>query len=256
MPNQTKEDSSLGLSMKNQQPHHVAVICDGNRRWARNHGFEVFKGHEKAVNEVFEPLIDFAKSKGVTHLTFWIFSTENWKRAKSEVAFLMDLFRSFFDRQVSELHKKGVRVNMIGDITGFPQDIQDKIRWGLKETRENTGIVVTLAMNYGGRDELTRAVQRIAQQILAGELLPTDINRDLISNSLDTAGAHLENAAVLPDPDLVIRTGGEQRMSGFMSWQHEYAEFAFPDLAFPELTPDRFNDILQDFYSRNRRFGG
>jgi undecaprenyl diphosphate synthase len=241
---------------KNAQPHHVAVICDGNRRWARNHGFEVFKGHEKAVNEVFEPLIDFAQSKGVTHLTFWIFSTENWKRAQTEVAFLMDLFRSFFDRQVSELHKKGVRINMIGDITGFPQDIQDKIRWGMKETKDNTGIVVTLAMNYGGRDELTRAVQRITQQVQEGNLSPNDVTRELITKSLDTAGAHLENAAVLPDPDLVIRTGGEQRMSGFMSWQHEYAEFAFPDLTFPELTPEKLEELLQDFYSRNRRFGG
>jgi len=244
------------MTSNSRIPKHVAIICDGNRRWARAHGWEVFKGHDKAVNEVFEPLIDHAQARGIKFLTFWIFSTENWTRDKAEVDFLMNLFRSFFDRQVSELHKKGVRINMIGDISGFAPDIQDKIRWGLRETAQNTGIVVTLAMNYGGRDELTRAFKQIARELLDGSLKLSDITKENISAHLDTAGEHLEHAAVVPDPEFVIRTGGEQRMSGFLSWQHEYAEFAFPEFAFPDFSPAKLDEMLEDFANRQRRFGG
>jgi undecaprenyl diphosphate synthase len=238
-----------------QKLNHLAIICDGNRRWARSHGLEVFKGHEKAVNEVFEPLIDYCLENQIPNLTFWIFSTENWKRDRREVSFLMNLFRSFFDKQVTALHQKGVRVNMIGDISGFSDDIQEKIIWGLKETKNNSKIVVTLAMNYGGRDEITRAVKRIVSQVQSNKISATQITKELISSSLDTAGAHLENAPILPDPDLIVRTGSEQRLSGFMSWQHEYAELAFPKLAFPDLTPEQLELIINDYYSRNRRFG-
>lgn len=249
MNEQTESDhSDHGVS-------HIAIICDGNRRWARSRGWEVFKGHEQAVNKVFEPLIMHAQSRGIQFITFWIFSTENWKREKNEVDFLMNLFRSFFDRQVEELHKKNVRVNMIGNISAFAPDIQEKIRTTMEQTKHNTGIVVTLAMNYGGRDELTRAMKRIAQKVEAGELSAGEITREVLAAQLDTAGAHLANAAVVPDPEIIVRTGGEQRMSGFLSWQHEYAEFFFPEFAFPDFSNERLDEILKEFVHRQRRFG-
>lgn len=240
---------------KKHIPTHVAIICDGNRRWAKDHGWEVFRGHEYAVKKVFEPLIDHAQELGVKYITFWVFSTENWNRSSKEVAFLMELFRNFFTRQMQDLHKKNIRVNMIGDISGFAQDIQEKIRSGMLETKDNTGIVVTLAMNYGGRDEITRAVKHIAKKVKSGEIEPTSISKELISEHLDTSGFHILDAPQLPDPELIVRTSGEQRMSGFLSWQHEYAEFVFPDFSFPEFTPQKLDELLDDFSNRSRRFG-
>lgn len=234
---------------------HLAIICDGNRRWAKSHGWEVFKGHEQAVNQVFEQLTMNGQSRGLKFITFWIFSTENWNREKKEVDFLMNLFRSFFDRQVEELHKKNVRVNMIGDISAFALDIQEKIRTTMEQTRNNTGIVVTLAMNYGGRDEITRAVQRIAAKVDTGEIDASRVTRATIAGELDTAGAHLPNAAVLPDPELIVRTGGDMRLSGFLSWQHEYAEFIFADFPFPEFDEKALDGVLAEFMRRQRRFG-
>ncbi len=251
----TKQTTQSMQQFSDHGVSHLAIICDGNRRWAKSRGWEVFKGHEQAVNQVFEPLIMHAQSRGISFITFWIFSTENWKREKREVDFLMNLFRSFFDRQVEELHKKNVRVNMIGDISAFAPDIQEKIRSTMEQTKNNTGIVVTLAMNYGGRDELTRAVKRIAAKVEAGELSVAEITRAAVAGELDTAGAHLPNAAILPDPEVIVRTGGEQRMSGFLSWQHEYAEFMFPDFPFPDFTSERLDEILEEFVNRQRRFG-
>jgi undecaprenyl diphosphate synthase len=137
-------------------PTHLAIICDGNRRWARDHKLQVFKGHEKAVNEVFEPLIAAAIERGIKYLTFWIFSTENWDRDKFEIEMLMNLFRSFFTRQIDELHEKGVRVNMIGRLTDFPEDIQRKIKEGMEKTRNNKKITVTLAMPRRARAPTTK----------------------------------------------------------------------------------------------------
>lgn len=226
---------------------HIAIICDGNRRWARAHKMEAFKGHEKAVNDVFEPLIDRAIEREMTHLTFWVFSTENWDRDKKEVEGLMNLFRGFFDRQVQELHKKGVRVNMIGNISHFAQDIQDRIIKGMEETKDNKEITVTLAMSYGGRDEITRAVKKIAQKVKDGEMSVEAIDQDVITASLDTAD--------MPDPDLVVRTSGELRLSGYLPWQSVYAEFWFPEFPFPEFTPARLDEAIEIFQKRQRRFG-
>jgi undecaprenyl diphosphate synthase len=228
-------------------PQHIAIICDGNRRWARQHKLEVFKGHEQAVNKVFEPLIDRAIERGVKYLTFWVFSTENWDRDPKEVEGLMNLFRGFFDRQVDELHQKEVRVRMIGNIGHFAPDIQQRILDGMEKTKDNQQITVTLAMSYGGRDELTRAVRQIAQRVAAGEQDFQDIDQSLISANLDTAG--------MPDPDMIIRTSGEQRLSGFMLWQSEYAEFWFPEFAFPEFTPARLDEAIEILNQRQRRFG-
>lgn len=228
-------------------PKHIAVICDGNRRWAKARGLKVFAGHKRAVTENFEELIDYAARIGVKYLTFWIFSTENWDRDKLEVDFLMNLFRDIFDKQIDGWKEKGVRFNMIGDITGFAEDIQERIVKGKKLTKENTKITVTLAMNYGGRDEIRRATQKIAQEVLEGKLKPEDITDAVVASHLDTAD--------MPDPDFILRTSGEQRMSGFMSWQQQYSEFIFVDYPFPDMHEKELDEAILEFNRRNRRFG-
>lgn len=236
-----------------EPPKHVSIICDGNRTWARARGLKVFRGHEKAVNEVFENLIDRGIELGIEYLTFWIFSTENWKRDELEVDFLMNLFRKIFDEKIGGWFEKGVRVKMIGDIEGFEKDIQERIKDGVEKTKdealgENKKITVTLAMNYGGRDELKRAMQKIARKVIGGELIPEDITEDLIAQNLDTS--------YMPDPDMIVRTGEDNtRLSGFMSWQQQYSEIIFPGFNFPEFTPEKLDEVLEEFYSRNRRFG-
>lgn len=229
-------------------PKHIAIICDGNRRWAKSHGFKVFIGHKKAVNENFEELINHSLSIGLKYLTFWIFSTENWTRDKKEVDFLMNLFRDIFDKKINEWKDKDVKVNMIGDITGFEKDIQKRIIDGQEITKGNNKLTVTLAMNYGGRDELKRTMQKIAKQVEDGKLKSVDIDEKTIEANLDTHG--------MPDPDFIIRTSGEQRMSGFMSWQQQYSEFVFVDYPFPDMHADQLDETIEEFNRRNRRFGG
>jgi undecaprenyl diphosphate synthase len=228
-------------------PTHIAIICDGNRRWARSKGLKVFAGHKKAVEENFEELIDHSIKIGLKYLTFWIFSTENWDRDKQEVDFLMNLFRQIFDKQIDGWKAKGVRFNMIGDINGFAPDIQSRILDGKEKTKINTKLTVTLAMNYGGRDELTRAMKKIAQKVADDKLRPEEINDKVIANHLDTAD--------LPDPDCIVRTSGELRMSGFMSWQQQYSEFIFVPYAFPDMHSKQLDEVIEEFNNRQRRFG-
>ncbi|MDH5533532.1 MAG: polyprenyl diphosphate synthase [Candidatus Pacebacteria bacterium] len=227
-------------------PKHVAIICDGNRRWARSQGLPVFEGHRRAVDKVFDELIDAAVGKGVKYLTFWIFSTENWDRDKDEVAGLMKLFRWFFDKRINEFKKKNVKFNMIGNLDHFEDDIQKRIKDGMEKTKDCSKITVTLAMSYGGRDEITRAMQKISDQIVSGDI-KGKITPELITKNLDTAD--------LPDPEFIIRTSGEHRMSGFLMWQSEYSEFYFPEFSFPEFDKEKFNQAMEEFSSRKRRFG-
>lgn len=229
-------------------PTSVAIICDGNRRWARERGLEAFLGHRKATDEIFEDLVKHCLEKGIAYITFWVFSTENWKRDKKEVDYLMNLFREFFDKRIGDLDKKGVRVKVIGDTSAFDADIQARIAKGEAETEKNSTLTLTLAMNYGGRDELLRATKKIAQKVASGALHPEEITEQTISDHLDTA--------YMPDPDLIIRTSGELRTSGFMLWQSNYAEFSFPSWAFPEFTAEKFAEVLASFALRERRFGG
>ncbi|PIY79630.1 MAG: di-trans,poly-cis-decaprenylcistransferase [Candidatus Pacebacteria bacterium CG_4_10_14_0_8_um_filter_43_12] len=229
------------MAAKEQKLKHVAIICDGNRRWARAHKLEAVLGHRKAVDEVFEPLIDTAIEQGIEFLTFWVFSTENWKRDGQEVSALLALFRELLTRQIEQLHKKGIKLQIIGDLSKFDQDIQEKVKRGLELTEENKKITVVFALNYGGRDELVRAANKILQ---AGK---SEVTAEEFEGYLDTAGT--------PDPDLIIRTGGEQRLSGFLPWQSVYAELVFPEFYFPEFTPKKFEALLAEFRHRNRRFG-
>ena len=264
--------------MSNIIPKHIAIICDGNRRWARAQGLAPFIGHQKAVNEVFEPLVDHAVELGVEYLTFWIFSTENWKREKKEVEGLMNLFRGFFDEQVARWDEKDVQVKIIGNRSMMPEDIQERIKKGEEKTKNNKKkkkrIMVSVAMSDGGRDEVLRACQGVVEEVLrlpevshAFRSTPTNsagrqddqaafeslaalsrkVDKDIIERHLDTYG--------IPDPELIIRTSGEQRSSGYLIWQSEYAEWYFPTWHFPEFSPAKLDECVEEFNSRKRRFG-
>ncbi len=228
-------------------PRHLAIICDGNRRWAKDRNLPAFEGHRRAVDKVFDELIEASSKKGIRYLTFWIFSTENWQRDKVEVEGLMNLFRMFFDTRINEFKKKNVRFKMIGNLEHFSADIQKRIVEGMEKTKDCDKITVTLAMSYGGRDELVRAVKKMATEVQSGELDVSQIDSEKISMSLDTFD--------LPDPEFIVRTSGEQRLSGFLLWQSEYAEFYFPKWHFPEFDSEKLDECLAEFASRKRRFG-
>ncbi|MEN8253807.1 MAG: polyprenyl diphosphate synthase [Patescibacteria group bacterium] len=232
---------------KNNPPQHVAIICDGNRRWAKSHGWDVIRGHEFAFDKIFIPLARHAADLGIKYLTFWVFSTENWGRERREVDALMNIFRHMFDEKAQELEKENVVIKTIGDISKFDQDIQEKVKAWVEKTKNNTGITVTFAMNYGGRDELLRAFSKL----IANTQYPISniqaITKEDVSNNLDTAGT--------PDPDLIVRTSGEHRLSGFMLWQAEYSEFYFPKWNFPEFTPEKLDECVEEYQKRKIRRG-
>ena len=228
-------------------PRHVAIICDGNRRWAKAHAMVAVAGHQQAAKTVFEPLVDRAVELGISYLTFWVFSTENWHRSPAEVDALLELLRQQLDHYAQVLNKREVRIQTIGDLSKFSTDIREKIHSAVEQTKHHTGMTVVFALNYGGRDELTRAVRSIAEQVKSGKLDVDAITPDSIASMLDTAQ--------MPDPELVIRTGGEQRVSGFMPWQAVYAEYVFTPVFFPDLTPAVFSEIILSFGERHRRFG-
>jgi undecaprenyl diphosphate synthase len=228
-------------------PTHVAIICDGNRRWAKENGLAAVMGHQHAAKTVFEPLVDTAIELGISYVTFWVFSTENWQRSPAEVKSLLEMLRQQLDHYSQSLNERQVRIQTIGDLTKFPADIQEKIHKAKEKTAANTGLTVVFALNYGGRDELTRSIKEIAIQVQNGSLNPEDISSEVIGNVLDTAA--------IPDPELIIRTGGEQRLSGFLPWQAVFAEYAFPKVFFPDLSPALFKEIIKDFGTRQRRFG-
>jgi undecaprenyl diphosphate synthase len=226
-------------------PQHIAIIMDGNRRWARQNKLQVFKGHEKVAQENIERLTDHCIKLGIPHLTLWAFSTENWKRDKLEVEAILSLMRSMFAKGFEPMIKKKVKIETIGDLSKFPADIQESIR-KLKDGSVNDyKIVVTFALNYGGRNEISRAVEKLFQSGLnIGE---TQLEFQL-SDYLDTS--------FLPDPDLIIRTGGEQRLSGFMPWQSVYSELYFTDVLMPDFNESELNKALAEYQRRERRFGG
>lgn len=222
---------------------HLAIICDGNRRWAKEKNLPVFGGHQYAVDHVFEPLLHKAAELHIEFVTFWVFSTENWQRNADEVGYLMQLFQHVFDTQIEYLHKKNVKICVIGDIARFPSGIQERVKRGVELTKNNTAITAVLALNYGGRDEIIRAVQKC----ISSGVTDQGVTEEAFARHLDTAG--------IPDPDFIIRTGGEQRLSGFLPWQSVYAELAFPDFYFPDFTPERLEKLVLEYHERSRRFG-
>lgn len=223
---------------------HIAIIPDGNRRWARAQGLSVLSGHKKVVDEVFPKLVEKAVELGIECLTLWVFSTENWGRDHDEVEGLMKLFVQFCDRASKELSKQGIRVSFIGRRDNLPEELQKKMTELISSTNQNNKMLVNIALNYGGRDEIVRAVNKILER---GEY--SEIGEQTLSDYLDTSTLDL------PDPDLIIRPGGEKRLSGFMSWQAAYSELYFSDKMMPEFGPDDLQAAVDDFYSRQRRFG-
>ncbi len=231
------------MSEKSTHLQHVAIICDGNRRWAKAQGLPVFAGHQYAVDHVFEALLEVAAQEKIEYVTFWVFSTENWQRDSKEVQYLLQLLQHVFDVQIKRLHAQGIRVKVIGDMSKFSKGIQERIARGIKLTENNTAVTAVFALNYGGRDELVRAVNAYAVAASPEKALTAAD----FTQYLDTAE--------IPDPDYIIRTGGEQRLSGFLPWQSVYAELAFPEFYFPDFTKERFLEVLAEYHTRARRFG-
>ncbi|MAW86526.1 MAG: di-trans,poly-cis-decaprenylcistransferase [Phyllobacteriaceae bacterium] len=229
------------------QPAHVAIIMDGNGRWAEQRHLPRSAGHKAGV-DALRRTVRAAGEIGLDYLTVYAFSSENWSRPAGEVTDLLGLFRLFVRRDLAELHANGVRVRMIGDREGLARDLVALIDEAEVLTRDNTGLTLVIAFNYGARDELTRAMQQIAARVERGEIAAGDVTTDMISGHLDTAG--------IPDPDLVIRTSGELRLSNFMLWQAAYAEFLFPDCYWPDFSERHLREAVEAFAARDRRFGG
>lgn len=254
-------------------PEHVAIIMDGNRRWAKQRGLHLAAGHKKVADEVLEELIEYAGKIGIPYMTFWAFSTENWGRSKIEVRAIMEIFRWGLKKKIDKLIKKGARVRFIGDLSMFDTDIRQGMEEAMNESKDNGGITVTFAVNYGGRDEIARAIFKIVELLncqnvkethrfnnnlsdnmtirqydsIKIEELSKDKILELLPEFLDTEG--------LPDPDLIIRTSGEQRLSGFMPWQSVYAELYFPEVLMPDFGVEEFEKAISEFQRRKRRFG-
>jgi undecaprenyl diphosphate synthase len=226
---------------------HVAIIMDGNGRWAAERGLPRAEGHRQGVESV-RRTVEAATELGVTHLTLFSFSSENWSRPKQEINDLFGLLRRFVRRDLADLHKNGVKIRVIGARTGLDDDILRMLDDAIELTKDNTALNLTIAFNYGARDEITRAAERIAKDVQAGVLATADITPERFATYLDTAG--------LPDPDLLIRTSGELRLSNFLLWQLAYAEFVFVDVYWPDFSKELFEAAIAEYQRRNRRFGG
>ncbi|MBX3569356.1 MAG: isoprenyl transferase [Rhizobiaceae bacterium] len=228
-------------------PAHVAIIMDGNGRWAKARGLPRLAGHKAGV-EALRRTVRSASDLGIRWLTVYAFSSENWSRPASEVSDLLGLLKIFIRRDLAELHRSGVRVRVIGERENLKPDIRVLLEEAESLTIGNTALNLVIAFNYGSRDEIVRAVRRIAQQAADGQLDPESIALDTVTGALDTAG--------IPDPDLVIRTSGEVRLSNFLLWQAAYSELVFLPCFWPDFTHELFADALRQFASRERRFGG
>lgn len=230
-----------------KMPKHIAIIMDGNGRWAKKRGLPRKAGH-KAGAETLEKIISAARELGLEHLTVYAFSTENWKRSQEEVDAIMNLLRQYLKNYFKKFIKDDVRMNVIGDINRLDADIQKQIMEIEQLSKEKTGLFVHIALNYGGRDELRRAMTKMAQEAVEGRLLPEEMAEECIAGYLDTAGT--------PDPELVIRTSGEERISNFLLWQAAYSEFYFCDTLWPDFSKTELEKAVFAYQNRERRFGG
>ncbi len=228
------------------RPLHVAVIMDGNGRWARSRGMPRSFGHREGAKAV-RRAVEAASRLGVGYLTLFGFSSENWSRPAQEIGDLMELLRFYLRREIAELHKDGIRFRVIGDRDRLSAEIVTLIENGERLTAANTGMVLTVALSYGGRRELTGAVRRIAEEVAAGRLDPATIDEEVVASRLDTAS--------VPDPDLLIRTSGEKRISNFLLWQIAYSEFIFMDVLWPDFDRSHLEAALDEYALRDRRYG-
>jgi undecaprenyl diphosphate synthase len=227
-------------------PKHVAVIMDGNGRWAEERGKPRFEGHREGMERV-RSTVKTCSKLGVSNLTLYAFSIENWKRPATEVKFLMALLESYLQREVDELHANSVRIMAIGKINALPKSVQKVLKSAIERTAKNDGLTLTLALSYGSRWDIQRAVQVIAMDVRRGKLSPEDLTEDTITEYLQTAN--------LPDPDLIIRTSGEMRLSNFLLWEAAYAELYVTETLWPEFNEQELYKALASYVLRERRFG-
>ena len=228
-------------------PAHVGIIMDGNGRWATKRGLPRALGH-RAGTERLRGIIRLSSDLGIRALSLYAFSTENWKRPKNEIDALFGLFMEYFSKEVEELHANRVRIRMLGDVEGLPANVRAAVRAAVKKTAQNEGLRLNVALNYGARAEAVRAVRALAREAAAGALDPEEIDEDALLARLDTGG--------LPELDLLIRTGGEQRLSNFLLLQAAYAELAFVDTLWPDYSDALYLQSLREYARRSRRFGG
>ena len=230
-----------------RMPRHVAIIMDGNGRWAKKRGLPRALGHRAGV-EAMRAIIRESSDLGVEVLSLYAFSTENWKRSTEEVGVLMGLLLEFCGREVENLYRNNVRIRILGDVERMPEPQRTALKNAMERTAGRTGLQLNFAINYGGRDELRRAAQKLCEQALSGSLRAEEVTEETLRQALDTAGQ--------PDVDLVIRTSGEERMSNFLPFQTAYAELQFPKILWPDFGINEYHAALDDFAARDRRFGG
>lgn len=227
-------------------PEHLAIIMDGNGRWAEKRCLSRIIGHRQGV-ETVQAIVAECLKLGVRHLTLYAFSSENWGRPRDEVDALMGLLATFLQRELNRLRSRDIRFTAIGELERLPAKIRNTLEKAIRETANNKALTLTLALSYGSRNELTRAARRLAEKAVAGQLDPAAIDDDCLAAELDTAG--------FPDPDLVIRTSGEMRISNFLLWQAAYAEFYFTEVLWPDFSVEQLHAALEEYARRERRFG-
>jgi len=228
------------------RPQHVAIILDGNGRWAKKRGLPRMMGHNEGVKTVRE-IVTASAEAGVRYLTIYAFSKQNWNRPKDEVSSIMTLLLKTAQREIKELHRNNVRLKIIGDKNDLPKEARTVLDQGIELTKDNELLTLVVALSYGSRDEILRAVHSLAEDVKSGELEPSDINETLLGSRLDTAD--------IPDPDLIIRTSGEYRISNYLLWQSAYAEFYFADELWPDFHRQEYYKALLSYTQRERRFG-
>ena len=228
-------------------PQHLGIIMDGNGRWTKKRGLPRPAGHKEGAAN-FKRITRYCSSIGIKYLTVYAFSTENWSRPAAEVSALMVLFRQYLEESLRDFLNDDIKVRFIGDTSVFPTNLQRLIAQTWEVSKNRTGMVLNIAMNYGGRAEITHAVRAVAHKIQQGEIAPEQITEEMIADNLYTAGQ--------PDPDLIIRPSGENRISNFLLWQSAYTEYVVMDILWPDFTPENLNWALAEFARRNRRFGG
>lgn len=242
-----KEHNDIGELDYNNMPQHVAIIMDGNGRWAKQRNMPRTMGHKAGV-ETIRRIVKEADRLGIKYITLYAFSTENWKRPKDEVNALMKLLVQYLKSEVTELHKNEVVLRVLGDITALQEECKKEIEESIELTKNNTGLVLNVAFNYGGRDEIIRAVKNIVSDVESGKVNKENINQDLFSQYLYTKDS--------PDPDLIIRPSGEQRISNFLLWQCAYSEFWYSNVNWPDFSENDLQQAIYDYQNRDRRYGG
>ena len=238
--------STESTELKLAFPQHVAVIMDGNGRWAKQKGLPRIEGHRRGANTL-KQMLRYCKDLGIKTLTAYAFSTENWGRPTGEVNFLMGLFERLLQKELKEMETEEVCINFIGDLSPLPQSLQTEMHHSMERTKDNQGVFFNVAINYGSRHEMIKACQKIAQKVELGELKASEINESTISQHLYTSAS--------PDPDLLIRTSGEMRLSNFLLWQLAYTEIYVTDTLWPDFDNEQFDRAIESFQQRDRRFG-